>query len=46
MNQAFASADSLSSYLSEISQYPLLSVQEEQALARRFKQGDMAAGHR
>ncbi len=48
MNQAsaFSSADSLSTYLSEISQYPLLSVQEEQALARRFKQGDMAAGHR
>ncbi|WNG29243.1 sigma-70 family RNA polymerase sigma factor [Cystobacter fuscus] len=43
---AFSSADSLSTYLSEISQYPLLSVQEEQALARRFKQGDMAAGHR
>ncbi|ATB42058.1 RNA polymerase sigma factor RpoH [Cystobacter fuscus] len=43
---AFSSADSLSTYLSEISQYPLLSVQEEQALARRFKQGDMAAGHK
>ncbi|MBM7114510.1 RNA polymerase factor sigma-32 [Archangium primigenium] len=43
---AFSSADSLSTYLSEISHYPLLTVQEEQALARRFREGDLAAGHR
>jgi len=45
-SSAFSSADSLSTYLSEISHYALLTVQEEQALARRFRQGDMAAGHR
>jgi RNA polymerase sigma-32 factor len=40
-----SSPDSLSTYLSEISQYPLLTVQQEQALARRFLTGDLAAGH-
>jgi len=40
-----SSPDSLSTYLSEISQYPLLTVQQEQALARRFLAGDLAAGH-
>jgi len=44
-NSSFASPDSLSTYLSEISQYALLSQPEEQALARRFRQGDLAAGH-
>jgi RNA polymerase sigma-32 factor len=44
-NSSFASPDSLSTYLSEISQYPLLTQPEEQALARRFRQGDLAAGH-
>ncbi len=41
----FSSPDTLSTYLSEINQYPLLSAAEEQALARRFLQGDMQAGH-
>ncbi|PTL75933.1 RNA polymerase factor sigma-32 [Vitiosangium sp. GDMCC 1.1324] len=40
------SADTLSTYLSDINQYPLLSQSEEQALARRFRGGDLAAGHR
>ncbi|HEX8701861.1 MAG TPA: RNA polymerase factor sigma-32 [Myxococcaceae bacterium] len=40
-----SSPDSLSTYLSEISQYPLLTVQQEQALARRFLAGDLSAGH-
>ncbi|MBN1205186.1 MAG: sigma-70 family RNA polymerase sigma factor, partial [Myxococcaceae bacterium] len=40
-----SSADSLSTYLSEISQYPLLKVEEEQAMARRFRDGDYSAGH-
>jgi RNA polymerase sigma-32 factor len=43
---SFSSTDSLSTYLSEISQYPLLSQPEEQAQARRFRQGDLSAGHR
>jgi RNA polymerase sigma-32 factor len=42
---SISSADSLSAYLSEINQYPLLSPQEEQALSRRFRAGDLAAGH-
>jgi RNA polymerase sigma-32 factor len=41
----FSSPDTLSTYLSEINQYPLLTAPEEQALARRFLQGDMQAGH-
>jgi RNA polymerase sigma-32 factor len=45
-SSSLSSADTLSTYLADINQYPLLSVQEEQALARRFKQGDMAAGHK
>jgi len=40
-----SSPDSLSTYLSEISQYPLLTQPQEQALARRFLAGDLAAGH-
>lgn len=36
---------SLSMYLAEINRYPLLSVDEEQRFARRFKKGDLAAGH-
>ncbi|MBM7117462.1 RNA polymerase factor sigma-32 [Archangium primigenium] len=43
---SFSSADTLSTYLADINQYPLLTVQEEQALARRFRDGDAAAGHR
>ena len=43
---SFSTPDTLSTYLSDINQYPLLTVQEEQSLARRFKQGDMTAGHR
>jgi len=37
---------SLSLYLSEINRYSLLKVEEEQKLARRFKKGDLQAGHR
>jgi len=33
-------------YLSEINQYELLTVEEEQRLARRFAKGDLQAGHR
>jgi RNA polymerase sigma-32 factor len=42
----FSSADSLSTYLTEIGRYPLLTHEEEQALARRFRQGELSAGHR
>ncbi|ATB32612.1 RNA polymerase factor sigma-32 [Melittangium boletus] len=45
-SSSFSSADTLSTYLADINQYPLLTVQEEQALARRFREGDMTAGHR
>ena len=41
-----SSSGSLAMYLSEISQYPLLTVDEEQKLARRFAKGDLQAGHR
>jgi RNA polymerase sigma-32 factor len=44
-SSSLSSPDSLSTYLSEISQYPLLTVQQEQALARRFRDGDYQAGH-
>jgi len=44
-NSSFSSPDSLSTYLSEISQYALLTQPEEQALARRFRAGDLSAGH-
>jgi RNA polymerase sigma-32 factor len=44
-SNSLSSSDSLSTYLSEISQYPLLTVQQEQDLARRFRSGDYAAGH-
>src|SRR5258708_35099554 len=40
-----SSAGSLSTYLSEISRYALLSVKEERGLARRYKTGDFEAGH-
>lgn len=41
------SAGSLAMYLSEINRYPLLTVEEEQALARRFVEtGDLDAGHK
>jgi RNA polymerase sigma-32 factor len=33
-------------YLAEINRYSLLTVDEEQRLARRFKKGDLRAGHR
>ncbi len=40
-------AGSLTTYLAEINRYPLLSVEEEQRLARRFvNSGDLDAGHR
>jgi RNA polymerase sigma-32 factor len=41
-----SNSGSLAMYLSEINQYALLKVEEEQALARRFLQADLAAGHR
>ncbi len=41
-----SSSGSLAMYLSEINQYPLLTVDEEQKLARRFAKGDLQAGHR
>ena len=41
------SSSSLEMYLSEINRFPLLSVEEEQVLARRFRdEGDYRAGHR
>jgi RNA polymerase sigma-32 factor len=42
---SLSSPDSLSTYLSEISKYPLLTVQQEQDMARRFRAGDYQAGH-
>ena len=41
-----SNSGSLSMYLSEINHYSLLTVEEEQSLARRFLKSDMAAGHR
>ena len=41
-----SNSGSLAMYLSEINQYALLTVDEEQALARRYIKGDLAAGHR
>src|SRR5260370_39250168 len=37
--------DSLSLYLSEISKYPLLSVEEERKLARQFLRHNLRGGH-
>jgi RNA polymerase sigma-32 factor len=42
---SLSSPDSLSTYLSEISKYALLTQPHEQALARRFRAGELAAGH-
>jgi len=39
------SASSLSTYLSELQEYPLLTAAEEQRLARRYRKSDLAAGH-
>ncbi len=44
--QSSSSSGSLSMYLSEINHYSLLTVEEEQKLARRFRKGDLQAGHR
>ena len=41
-----SSPSSLATYLSELQKYPLLTVEDEQKLARRYRKGDMAAGHR
>lgn len=39
--------DALSAYLREINRYPLLTVDEEQALAKKFRdEGDLEAGHK
>ncbi|WPB81469.1 RNA polymerase factor sigma-32 [Archangium violaceum] len=43
---SLSSTETLTTYLSDISQYPLLTVQQEQTLARNFRQGDLSAGHR
>jgi len=40
-----ASQGSLSTYLSEINQYELLTAEEERALARKFIKGDLKSGH-
>ncbi|MDQ3264313.1 MAG: RNA polymerase factor sigma-32 [Myxococcota bacterium] len=40
-----STAGSLSMYLGEINQYPLLTVEEEQKLARKFCKGELHAGH-
>src|SRR5690242_843635 len=44
--QSSSSSGSLSMYLSEINHYSLLTVEEEQKLARRFRKADLQAGHR
>jgi RNA polymerase sigma-32 factor len=44
--QSSSSSGSLSMYLSEINHYKLLTVEEEQKLARQFARGDLQAGHR
>ncbi|MFP2904823.1 RNA polymerase factor sigma-32 [Pyxidicoccus sp. 3LFB2] len=44
-NSFSSSPDSLSTYLSEINRYPLLTQPQEQDLSRRFRAGDLAAGH-
>jgi RNA polymerase sigma-32 factor len=41
-----SNSGSLAMYLSEINHYALLTVEEEQSLARKFIKGDLAAGHR
>ncbi len=41
-----SSSASLSMYLSEINHYSLLTVVEEQKLARQFSKGDLQAGHK
>ncbi len=41
-----SSTGSLSMYLSEINRYSLLTPEEEQKLARRFKKGDFECGHK
>src|SRR4051812_44929752 len=41
-----SNSGSLAMYLSEINHYALLTVEEEQALARKFIKGDLSAGHR
>ncbi|MBN1210138.1 MAG: sigma-70 family RNA polymerase sigma factor, partial [Myxococcaceae bacterium] len=45
-NEQSSNSGSLAMYLSEINHYSLLTVDEEQALARKFIKGDLAAGHR
>src|ERR1700722_12091580 len=40
-----STAGSLSMYLSEINHYSLLKVEEEQRLARAFRDNDLRAGH-
>jgi RNA polymerase sigma-32 factor len=39
-------ATSLTTYLTEINKYSLLTVDEEQKLARRFRKADLRAGHK
>lgn len=44
-SQESSTAASLTLYLAEINRYRLLTVEEEQALARAYLQGDLHAGH-
>jgi RNA polymerase sigma-32 factor len=44
--QSSSSSGPLATYLSEINHYTLLTAEEEQRLARRFKKGDLPSGHR
>lgn len=45
-SEASNSSDSLTMYLAEINKSSLLTVEEEQKLARRFRAGDLRAGHK
>src|SRR5437016_8476538 len=45
-NEQSSAGSSLSMYLSEINHYNLLSVEEEQRLARKYARGDLESGHR
>lgn len=44
-HEASNTSGPLAMYLSEINHYSLLTAEEEQALARKFKKGDLSCGH-
>lgn len=46
MGDPATGSDSLSTYLSDINRYSLLTMEEEQDLARRYIHGDKTSGHR